>query len=155
MKIELTPIAFVKNIRKEIIDDDWGNIISEIHFSDNIPVEALTGMEDFSHFEIIFYMNQVKDEKAIPQFRHPRNNNTFPKLGTYAQRNKNRPNKLGLTTVEYIEKDGKVVRVKGLDAIDGTPILDIKPVMIEFEAKGKIYQPDWTKEIMKNYWTTT
>jgi len=152
MEIKLKPIGFVFNQRKEVIDDDWGAIVSEIKLADDIILEALNGIEEFSHLEIIFYMNRVKDEKAIAQFRHPRNDKNLPKLGTYAQRNKNRPNKLGLTTVELIERKGKSIFVKNLDAIDGTPILDIKPVMVEFQSKGNIVQPNWTNEIMKDYW---
>ena len=152
MEIKLQPIAYVKNSRTEIEDDNWGNVISEIELDDKIITEAFEGIDDFSHLEIIFYMNRVLDDKAKAQFRHPRNNTKLPKLGTYAQRNKNRPNKLGLTTVELIERNGRRLKVKKLDAINGTPILDIKPVMKEYQAKGEIVQPDWTKEIMKNYW---
>ena len=152
MNITLNPIAYVKNNRKVVQDDNWSSVTSEIVLVEEIMEEALIGIEDFSHLEIIFYMNQVKDEKAIPQFRHPRNNPALPKLGTYAQRNKNRPNKLGLTTVELIERKGKMLVVQNLDAIDGTPILDIKPVMQAFQPKGIIREPKWVNEIMKNYW---
>lgn len=152
MNIQLASIAYVKNSRKEMVDDHWSSIISEIELAENIISEALEGIEDFSHLEVIFYMDKVKDEKAIAQYRHPRNNTALPKLGTYAQRNKSRPNKLGLTTVELIERKARTLIVKNLDAIDGTPILDIKPVMIEFQPQGIIRQPEWTKEIMKNYW---
>ena len=152
MKITLNAIAYVKNTRKTVQDDNWSAIISEIILADEIMEEALIGIEAFSHLEIIFYMNKVKDEKAIPQFRHPRNNNDLPKLGTYAQRNKSRPNKLGLTTVELVERKRKTLVVKNLDAIDGTPVLDIKPVMQAFQPKGLIQEPNWVKEIMKNYW---
>jgi len=152
MEIVLTPIGYVKNNRTEIEDDNWGQIISEIELVDNITVESLTGIEAFSHLHIIFYMNKVNDEKAKAQCRHPRNNIELPKLGTYAQRNKNRPNKLGLTTVQLIDRKNRIIKVKNLDAINGTPILDIKPVMKEFQPKTTIKQPNWTKEIMKNYW---
>lgn len=152
MKIELYPIGFVKNSREEIEDDNWSEIISEIILDENIIPESLIGVEGFSHLEIIFYMDKVEDEKATAQFRHPRNNSELPKLGTFSQRNKNRPNKLGLTTVELIERDGRKIRVKNLDEINGTPVLDIKPVMEEFQPQQKIRQPKWTREIMKNYW---
>jgi len=152
MKIELTPIAYVKNSRTEIEDDNWGAIISEIILADHIVTDALDGIETFSHLYIIFYMDKVLDEKAKAQSRHPRNNLALPKLGTYAQRNKNRPNKLGLTTVELIERNDRMLKVKNLDALNGTPVLDIKPVMKEFQVKTEIQQPNWTKEIMKNYW---
>jgi len=153
MKIEMTPIAYVKNARKEVADDHWEAIISEIVLAENIIDEALEGIEAFSHLEVIFYMDKVSDEKAKAQHRHPRNNPDLPKLGTFAQRNKSRPNKIGLTTVELLERNGRTLKVKRLDAIDGTPILDIKPLMKEFEPKGKIRQPEWTQVIMENYWT--
>jgi len=152
MKIQLTPIGYVKNERKEVIDDHWEAIISEIILADNIIEKALDGIEAFSHLEVIFYMDKVSDEKAKAQHRHPRNDSNLPKLGTFAQRNKNRPNKIGLTTVELLERKGRTLKVKKLDAIDGTPILDIKPVMKEFEPKGDIKQPEWTQVIMKDYW---
>ncbi len=148
----MQPIGFIKNNRTEIEDDNWGEVISEIELTPEIITESLAGIEDFSHLEIIFYMDQVALEKAIAQHRHPRNNTKLPKLGTFAQRHKNRPNTIGLTTVNLIERKERIIYVKGLDAIDGTPVLDIKPVMIEFLPKGKIVQPDWTKEIMKSYW---
>jgi len=152
MKIELTPIGYVKNERKEVIDDQWGQITSEIVLEENIIEEALEGIEAFSHLEVIFYMDKVSDEKAKAQHRHPRNNTDLPKLGTFAQRNKSRPNKIGLTTVELLERNGRTLKIKNLDAINNTPILDIKPVMKEFEPKGEIRQPSWTQTIMKDYW---
>jgi tRNA-Thr(GGU) m(6)t(6)A37 methyltransferase TsaA len=152
MSISLKPIATVSNSRNEVIDDYWSAIVSHITLSDQIPSEAFEGIEAFSHLEIIFYMDKVDDKKAIAHYRHPRNDISLPKLGTYAQRNKNRPNKLGLTTVELVSRSGNSIVVKNLDAINGTAILDIKPVMQEFQPKGIIIQPQWTKKIMANYW---
>lgn len=152
MKIEMRPIAYVKNKREEIKDDNWADISSEIVLAEDIESFAFEGIEAFSHLHIIFYMNQVNNEKAIIQFRHPRNDSSLPKLGTYAQRNKNRPNKIGLTTVELISRSGSVLQVKNLDAIDGTPILDIKPVMKQFQPSGEIIQPEWVDVIMSSYW---
>lgn len=152
MEIKLKPIGFVKNSRVEIEDDNWERVLSEIELIEEIIPESLNGIEEYTHLEIMFYMDKVSDEKAKAQIRHPRNNENLPKVGTFAQRNKNRPNKLGLTTVELIERKGNVIKVRRLDAINGTPILDIKPVMKEYEPIGEIKQPNWTKEIMKNYW---
>ena len=152
MKICLEPIAYVKNTRSIIQDDNWAKVISEIELIPEIAAEALNGIEAFSHLEIIFYMDRVLDEKAVAQCRHPRKYTALPKVGTFAQRNKNRPNKLGLTKMELLEKKERSIVVRNLDAIDGTPILDIKPVMAEFQAKKPIHQPEWTREVMKNYW---
>lgn len=152
MKIELQAIGYVKNKRSLIEDDNWALIESEIELVDGIIEAAFDGIEAFSHLEIIFYMDKVKDEKAVAQNRHPRNDNSLPKVGTYSQRNKNRPNKLGLTTVELMKRNGRKITVRRLDAINGTPILDIKPVLKAFEPQGEIKEPEWPKIIMEKYW---
>jgi len=148
----INPIAFVKNSRQEIEDDNWGGVVSEIELVDLISEQSLEGITDFSHLEIIFYFDQVTDDKIQFNARHPRNNTDYPKVGIFAQRGKNRPNKLGLTTVELLNHKERTITVKGLDAINGTPIIDIKPVMKEFLPKGEIKQSEWSKSLMKNYW---
>ena len=151
MKIILNEIATVKNKRTAPIDDNWLEIISEIELADHIPTEALDHIEDFSHLEIIYYFNQVKED-AIVYSGRPRGNPDYPKVGIFGQRKKDRPNTIGLCTVELIEHSGRVLKVKYLDAIDGTPILDIKPVFKEFQAQSAIRQPAWSSDMMKNYW---
>ncbi|WP_242144771.1 MULTISPECIES: SAM-dependent methyltransferase [unclassified Bacillus cereus group] len=148
----LRPIAFVQNERKMIKDDDWGKTQSTILLTDFFSEESIQGIESFSHIEIIFYFHKVKDDQIQYAARHPRNNKEYPKVGIFAQRGKNRPNRLGTTIVRLVRKEGKVVVVDGLDAIDGTPILDIKPVMQEFIPNEKIIQPKWATDIMKEYW---
>lgn len=152
MPYTINPIAYVKNSRKEIEDDHWGSIISEIELDDQFDEEALSGISDFSHLEIIFYFNKVTDEMIQYNARHPRNNLQYPKVGIFAQRGKNRPNKLGLTSVELLKHTGRILTVRGLDAIDGTPIIDIKPIMKEFLPKGEIKQSDWSRILMEKYW---
>jgi tRNA (Thr-GGU) A37 N-methylase len=120
-----------------------------------LDAEALLNIEDFSHAEIIFHFHNVEEEKIQKGARHPRNNPDWPRVGILAQRGKNRPNRLGLTTVKILSHSGKTLIVEGLDAIDGTPILDIKPVMREFLPSGEIRQPVWVAEMMKEYWITT
>lgn len=151
MKIELSPIGFVRNTRNNPIDDDWNEIISEIELADEIPDEALNCLSDFSHLEIIFYFNQVNPEKIVFS-GHPRGNTDYPKVGIFGQRKKDRPNQIGLATVELLRCDNRKITVKYLDAINGTPILDIKPVFREFQVKSEIKQPDWVEDLMKNYW---
>ncbi len=152
MPFTINPIAIVKNSRKEIEDDHWGSIISEIELVEEFNEEALSGISDFSHLEIIFYFDKVSDDMIQYNARHPRNNIHYPKVGIFAQRGKNRPNKLGLTSVELLEHNGRILTVKGLDAIDGTPIIDIKPIMKEFLPKGEIKQSEWSKALMEKYW---
>jgi tRNA (adenine37-N6)-methyltransferase len=152
MEFMIKPIGFVRNARKEIDDDHWGTVVSEIELSKDLSEASFQGIVDFSHLEIIFYFNRVSDNKVQQGARHPRNNKSFPEVGIFAQRGKNRPNKLGLTTVELLDHQGRTLIVKGLDAIDGTPIMDIKPVMKEFLPKGEVKQPDWSLSIMEKYW---
>ena len=149
-KIILEPIAFVKNERKDKLDDNWGNVISEIELVDSLPIECFDRINNFSHLEIIFYFN--KSNKVVIGSDHPRENKDWPKVGIFSQRKKDRPNHLGLTIVKLIKVEGRKLIVSGLDAIDGTPILDIKPVFSEFLPNENIKQAPWTKELMNNYW---
>jgi tRNA-Thr(GGU) m(6)t(6)A37 methyltransferase TsaA len=148
----LQPIAFVHNERIAVEDDLWGEIESDIELTDSYTEESLQGIEQFSHIEVIFYFDRVTDDNIQYTARHPRNNEEYPKVGIFAQRGKNRPNKLGATIVKVVRREGKKLVVQGLDAIDGTPILDMKPVMKEFLPREEIKQPDWATDLMKNYW---
>ena len=150
--ITLSPIATVKNTRQIVEDDHWGEIVSVIELDASFTEEALFQIEEFSHAEIIYYFHLVEDNKIETSARHPRNNKDWPKVGIFAQRGKNRPNRLGATIVKIIKREGIQLFVQGLDAIDGTPVLDIKPVMREFLPREKISQPKWATELMKNYW---
>lgn len=152
MPYSIKPIAFVNNTRKDILDDNWGSVISTIELEENINEASLKGINEFSHLEIVFLFNKVSDDKIQYEARHPRNNKDYPEVGIFAQRGKNRPNKLGVTIVELIEQKQRILIVKGLDALDGTPIIDIKPVMKEFLPKDEVSQPEWSISLMKNYW---
>lgn len=151
MEVVLKPIATVKNSRKEPIDDYWETIIADIELADHIPVEAFASISDFSHLEIIYYFDKVKKDDIVFS-GHPRGNPNYPLVGIFGQRKKDRPNQIGLTTVELLEHDGRTLKVKFLDAIDGTPILDIKPVFKEFQPNTEIRQPAWVADLMKKYW---
>lgn len=151
--IKLNPIGIAYNDRNEIEDDYWGKIITRIVLDRSLPEESLSEIESFSHLEIIYYFHKVEKNKIVTGARHPRNDKALPKVGIFAQRGKNRPNQLGLTTVQLIKREGRGLIVAGLDCINETPILDIKPVMKEFLPKEPILQPEWTKDIMKNYWS--
>lgn len=151
MEISLIPVATVRNERKMPIDDDWGVIISTIELANHIPTEAFDRISDFSHLEIIYYLNQVSPQNIVFS-GHPRGNPNYPKVGIFGQRKKDRPNQIGLCTVELLEHHERIIKVKYLDAIDGTPVLDIKPVFTEFQLGSKVIQPDWVQDLMKNYW---
>lgn len=151
-KINLEPIGYISTNRKVIKDDDWGGVVSEIKLAKDLSPDTLDGIESFSHLEVIFYFDQVEDQKVVWGSAYPRGNEAYPKVGIFAQRKKSRPNKLGLTIVKLLERVGDIIKVQGLDGIDGTPILDIKPVMKEFLPREETRQPEWASDLMKGYW---
>ncbi len=152
MNIEIKPIGFVKNSRNEVSDDFWGNVISEIHLADEFSPDALQGITDFSHAEIIFYFDKADGSKVNKGLRHPRDNKNWPLTGIFAMRAKDRPNHLGHTIVKILRTEGNVLFIQGLDAIDNTPVVDIKPVIKEFLPREEVNQPAWVSELMKDYW---
>ncbi len=150
--IMLEPIGFVRNGRVDLRDDDWGGVDSRIELTAAFGPECLEGLQEFSHAEVIFHFDRVGEEAIETGSRRPRGNPHWPPVGIFAQRAKARPNRLGATIVEIVGCEGTVLHVKGLDAIDGTPVLDIKPVMAEFLPRGAIRQPQWSRELMRKYW---
>jgi tRNA-Thr(GGU) m(6)t(6)A37 methyltransferase TsaA len=149
----LTPIGYVRGGRAEAVDDDWGGSRARVELDPGrFGPEALAGLEAFSHLEVIFVFDRLQEEKIEYGARRPRGRQDWPLVGIFAQRGRNRPNRLGLCTCRVLHVDGLAVEVEGLDAIDGTPVLDLKPVMRGFLPRGQIREPAWASEIMDNYW---
>jgi len=149
----LSPIGQVDGGPAEAIDDDWGASRAVIRLDPaRFTAEALLGLDAFSHAEVIFLFDQVQESDITTSARHPRGNRDWPRVGIFAQRGKNRPNRLGITVCRIIAVDGLALTVEGLDAIDGTPVLDIKPVMAGFLPRGDVREPDWARAIMADYW---
>lgn len=152
MELSVRPIGYVRAGRALPENDAWGDSEATIELAGWLPADALAGLEAFSHAEIIFVFDQVDQAKIVTGARHPRNNPAWPAVGIFAQRAKNRPNRLGLTTVRILAVEGRALRVAELDAIDGSPVIDIKPVMAEFLPRGALRQPAWSHELMRDYW---
>jgi tRNA-Thr(GGU) m(6)t(6)A37 methyltransferase TsaA len=150
--ITLIPIGHVKSPRNDLGDDDWGDVRATIELVPDLDPECLEGLEAFSHAEVIFCFDRVDPAKVNRGARHPRGNPAWPKVGIFAQRGKDRPNRLGSTIVTIVRREGRSLEVQGLDAIEGTPVLDIKPVMQEFLPRSAVRQPDWSRELMREYW---
>ena len=145
-------VAIVRATRTVAEDDFWGNAVSTIELDSELPEDALSGIESFSHVEILFVFDRVTADKITVGARHPRNNPDWPKIGIFAQRGKNRPNRIGSTICRILKREGRVLTVAELDAIDGTPVLDIKPVMQEFLPRTAVVQADWSRQLMQDYW---
>jgi len=152
MKLELESIGRVEAERTKAEDDFWGGAESCIRLADRFEPDSLAGIEEFSHAEVIFFFDRVDPAKIVTGARHPRNNRDWPAVGIFAQRGKSRPNRLGSTICRIVRRDGRRLYVAELDAIDGTPVLDIKPVMSEFLPRAEVRQPAWSTELMRAYW---
>jgi tRNA-Thr(GGU) m(6)t(6)A37 methyltransferase TsaA len=151
--VTLRPIGYVRSARDEAIDDDWDKIETRIELDPaQFTPAATASLDQFSHIEVIFYFDRVPDEEVQTGGRHPRGRKDWPMAGIFAQRAKGRPNRLGSTVCKLLGVDGLTLRVQGLDAINGTPVLDIKPVMKGFLPRGEIREPAWAEELMKDYW---
>lgn len=152
---EMVPIGVVRGGRAEPIDDDWAGVVSEIVLDDRFPTDALDGLDEFSHVEVVYVFDQVDEDAVTVGARHPRSRSDWPRVGIFAQRAKSRPNRIGVTTCAIVNVDQRVVTVRGLDAIDGSPVLDVKPYLVEFAPRTPVWQPDWSHELMRDYWQIT
>ena len=147
--ITLAPIGYVSNTVTEKKDDFWGNSVSAITLKEEFR-GGLTGLQEFSHAIILCYLDKAcyKPEKHL--IRRPRNRADMPLLGIFSQRTKDHPNPIGVTTVEILSVSDSTLTVKGLDAIDGTPVLDIKPYFPAFDRRDA-RTPEWVDVLMENY----
>jgi tRNA-Thr(GGU) m(6)t(6)A37 methyltransferase TsaA len=148
--VNIEPIGIVRSPVKEPIDEKWGQVIAEIELNAALAA-GLTGIDQFSHVIVVFFMHRYTFDPAMDLIRRPQERADMPEVGIFAQRAKHRPNPIGITTVELIERRGAVLVVKGLDAIDGTPVLDIKPYVPVFDTRGNAIVPEWIKTLMEKY----
>ena len=150
-RFDLSPIGKVHSSRSQPEDDRWDQETSLIELVAPFDERSIRGLETFSHCIVVYVFDRASwDETRI--VRHPRSNAAWPEVGIFAQRAKDRPNRLGLAICRILAIDGAQIHVADLDAIDGTPVVDIKPWMVEFGPRGEVTQPRWATELMKHYW---
>lgn len=151
--IVMHPIGWVRSDEKGPREDFWGGVVSTIELDENqFVADALTGLSEFSHVEVLFHLHGVGKGKIVAGKRHPRGETKWPQTGIFAQRAKARPNRIAATICKLLSVDGLTLKVQGLDALDGSPVLDIKPVFEEFLPKpGTMKQPAWSHEMMQEY----
>lgn len=148
-RIEMKPIGFVKCEVKNKKDESWGQNVSSIMLNEEY-FGGLKGLEDFSHAIILYYLDQANFEKEKHLQRRPQNRVDMPLVGIFSQRAKDRPNQIGMTSVKIESVMENCLIVQGLDAIDGTKILDIKPYYPMYDKKeAKV--PSWVETLMKGY----
>ena len=153
MRITVEPVGYVSSSRVDAEDDRWDAETSTIRLAPGYGPESLQGLSEFSHVEVLFHFHKADASRIVTGARHPRENSAWPLTGIFAQRGRNRPNLLGSTVCRLVAVQGTTLEVCGLDAVDGTPVLDVKPVMQEFLPRGPLRQPRWSRELMKGYWS--
>jgi tRNA-Thr(GGU) m(6)t(6)A37 methyltransferase TsaA len=146
----VTPIGFVRSPIRQPVDEGWGEVVSTIEIT---PVlrPGLRGLEDFSHVVVVTLLHGAAFDPARHLLRRPRGLAELPELGIFAQRAKDRPNPLGVTCVPLLSVGPDGIRVRGLDAIDGTPVLDLKPYFPDFDAPPGARVPGWVHALMRSY----
>ncbi len=150
--VAIAPIGVVRSARSDASDTAWGDVASTIVLdSARFDASALSGLEEFSHVEIVFVFHGIPQERICYGARHPRDNPGWPLLGIFAQRGSARPNRIGVSRARVVAVRGTELDVRGLDALDGTPVLDIKPWLREYAPRGPERQPGWCAEVMQGY----
>lgn len=145
----MEPIGYVKNDVKNKKDVSWGNDVSTIILNEEYR-GGLKGLEEFSHVTIIYYLDKAKFDRDNHLQRRPQNRDDMPLVGIFSQRAKDRPNQIGMTSVQIVAVSDNELTVKGLDAIDGTPVLDIKPYYPVYDQKAAKV-PEWVQRLMEHY----
>ena len=151
--VTLQVIGHVECERRDLGDDFWGDVESRLHLNAFLlGPDSFDGIENFSHLEVILHMHLVSPAMIPTGARHPRNLAHLPRVGIMAQRPKARPNRIGLSRCALVRREGHIIHVRGLDAVDGTPILDIKPWFHAFGPTGSVNEPQWVFEITRDYY---
>ncbi len=151
--MRITPIGTVQGGRAEPLDDGWDAVEAGIALDPAVlGPDAALGLDAFSHVVVVFGFHRLDPEAVERNARHPRGRQDWPRVGILAQRGAPRPNRLGVTTCALLGVDGLVLRVRGLDAVAGSPVFDVKPHMTGFDPRGAVREPDWAREIMAGYW---
>ena len=152
-KLTLEPLGVVVGGRALPDDDDWGRVEALLRLDPAVlGPDATAGLAEFSHLEVVFVFHRAEESSVVRGARHPRGRTDWPEAGILAQRGKDRPNHLGVSRCRLLRVDGLDLHVAGLDAIDGTPVVDVKPWMAEFAPIGATRQPAWATELMAGYY---
>ncbi|MCJ7655612.1 MAG: tRNA (N6-threonylcarbamoyladenosine(37)-N6)-methyltransferase TrmO, partial [Dehalococcoidia bacterium] len=122
--------------------EDCLTVTSEIIIKEDLK-EALSRIDEFSHIIVIYWMHKLPPSQRSTIKVHPKGNHTLPLVGVFASRSPARPNPIGITTVKLLQRRDNVLKVTGLDAIDGTPVLDIKPYIPDDNSSTEAKTPGW------------
>ncbi|MDP3998493.1 MAG: tRNA (N6-threonylcarbamoyladenosine(37)-N6)-methyltransferase TrmO [bacterium] len=142
--IQIKPLGRAKNRIRQPMLPGWKDVITEIVIDKNYA-KGLDGIEDYSHVSVIYWMDK---EGECHLRHHPQNREDVPYVGVFACRCPQRPNPIAISTVPLLQRRGNTIKVKGLDIVDGTPILDIKPYTPQYDLVKKAKVPPWVKNLV-------
>jgi tRNA (Thr-GGU) A37 N-methylase len=149
---EVEPVGYVVGGHARPTDDYWGATPAVIQIDRaRFGPDATKGLHDFSHLEVVFRFHLTDPADLNLGARRPRDNPAWPEVGIFGHRNMRRLNWLGVSRCRLVKVDGLDLHVEELDAVDGTPVLDIKPWFAEFGPRGKVHQPPWPGEMLRDY----
>ena len=140
--VSLRPIAVVRNGVSEPRPDGWERVRSDLIVREDLT-PALDGIGAYSHIIVVFFCHLVPEEERTALHIHPRGDPRLPEQGVLATRSQRRPSALGVAVVPLLRRRRNILRVVGLDAIDGTPVLDIKPYLPMYDSVPEARVPDW------------
>lgn len=143
--VMLRPIGVVRNNVKQPRMDGWADVRSDVLIREDL-VDALDGIEGYSHVIVIFAFDNVPEGEQRSRVR-PRGDPRIPEQGVLATRSQVRPSPVGVSVVKLLRRRHNVLRVEALDAIDGTPVLDIKPYFPNYDAVPDARIPEWAREL--------
>ena len=149
--MDVQPIGTIHSPVTEVADEHWGDVVSEIHVDERFA-PGLQGIESWSHVMVVYFMHEAAFDLARDLVARPRERGDMPEIGVFARRSPNRPNGIGVTAVEVVKVEGSVLTVRRLDAIDGTPVLDIKPYAPVYDSVGEPLIPVWFIRLMQDYY---
>jgi tRNA-Thr(GGU) m(6)t(6)A37 methyltransferase TsaA len=143
-EMPLRPIGLVRSPVKQTPkpEHDWTGIVSEIVVEPEFSA-GLEGLERYSHVIVIFWAHKATDKSKMALRVRYRGDATMPEVGVFSSRSLFRPNPIGMKVARLLEKKDNVLRLEGLDALDGTPVLDIKPFNPASDAPQDTNVPDW------------
>jgi tRNA-Thr(GGU) m(6)t(6)A37 methyltransferase TsaA len=151
--VEIHPIGTVSSPRTDPSNTTgWGDVVARVVVDESLGTHSLDGLADFSHVEILFWFDRVPQPEFYAELMRPRGRADMPLIGVFGARGPYRPNPIGVSACEVVEVGNTSLTVRGLDAVDGTPVLDIKPVQPRL-VPHDVHEPEWSARLMNDYYS--
>ncbi len=145
MSVQMEPIGTIRNEFEGYIPDGWEEELADVVIDEQY-LPALEGVDAFSHLIVLFWLHGIPRE-GLELMTHPQGRQELPLVGIFATRTPYRPNPIGVQVVELVSREGNVLTVRGIDAHNGSPVLDIKPYLQRGDCVTETRIPSWLKKL--------